>query len=315
MARVQGPLMSEKAHGSIANKLTFLQQKGLSICKKYKQPIYRKTEKQNIQRTMLRNIILMWQYMTDDDKELWNNKAKEQGYKISGFQLFCSTALKDIYGTTKLTGYWSFNEWDGDYIDNNVGDYTNLQKKTGLEDNYPELVNSFSAKMGKCADLTKPKAYFQGAHDNRINPGLNDFYIEGWIKMPYSSIAQYIFRKLGGGLGGGWNIYSTIGRLYCTLNIGGTAVTFWYNDQIANNTWRKFGLNVDRSGFAKLYLDGIQKGTPYNISGISGLVSPGNNLLINQSFSDNNGYIDEVYVFHRLFSDDEILARYNKDIS
>ena len=88
MAKVDGPLLSLDASGTIANTLTFSKWKGINYVRQKVNPSNPQTAAQTTQRTIFADAVALWQTKDAATKTSWNDRAKALGYNMSGFNLF-----------------------------------------------------------------------------------------------------------------------------------------------------------------------------------------------------------------------------------
>lgn len=91
MARVQGPLMSIGASGTIAGTLTYSTWKGRPYCRQCVIPLNPKSAKQTGVRSMLGWLAQIWASLTTGNKATWDDLAEQK--QISTFNAFVSECL------------------------------------------------------------------------------------------------------------------------------------------------------------------------------------------------------------------------------
>ena len=93
MAKVDGPLLSLDASGTIAGALTFSKWKGVNYVRQRVTPYNPKSAGQTTQRTAFSDGVALWQTKDASTKTDWTNRAKSLGYSMSGFNLFVQQYL------------------------------------------------------------------------------------------------------------------------------------------------------------------------------------------------------------------------------
>lgn len=96
MAKIKGPLFSQKASGSVANFLTFSDRKTGQQARFQRKQRYQRTPAQRVGRDIYRAAIADWRSLTDYEREEYNKKAV--GKVVSGWNLF----LKDYYMSLRV---------------------------------------------------------------------------------------------------------------------------------------------------------------------------------------------------------------------
>jgi len=310
MAKTKGPLLSMQAHGTVHKLLTYSKRKENQITRKYRDNQYTPTPKQRASRMLLRQIVAYWQALANEEKESWNLLASHTGYSVTGYQLFCKWAMLNPYKIIKLAAYWPFNEWDGNYINNYVGNWGRLGKATGDYPNYPELKQAMNKKFGLAADLTHPTTYFTTPHSAKLNPENDSAYIEAWVKLGAVTGFRVIWYKQTGSPNNGVQFRVYNGKIYCGIGDGTITASWSSTKLIDDNKWHMVSMLIDRTGYGEIYLDGIQDGIRRDLRFVTGSINPIIQLWIGTSGASLRGWIDELCFYRRALEPDEILRRY-----
>ena len=95
MAKVKGPLFSLDASGKVADSLVYMKWKGISDVRSYVIPANPKTEKQQTQRTKLKEAVDIWHStaFNDLDFEAWDLYASIMPTPMSGFNAFVKSYI------------------------------------------------------------------------------------------------------------------------------------------------------------------------------------------------------------------------------
>lgn len=88
MARVDGPLLSLDASGSIAGAMTFSKWKGINYVRIKSKPSNPQTAGQTTQRTAFSAAVAGWHALLESVQTDWNNRAKALGLTMSGFNFY-----------------------------------------------------------------------------------------------------------------------------------------------------------------------------------------------------------------------------------
>lgn len=91
MARIQGPLLSMGASGSVGDVLTFSTWKGIAVCKEWFTPHNPRVPKQVNVRTAMTLLVALWGTLSEGQKAVWDNYAAGTG--MSGFNKFVSRGM------------------------------------------------------------------------------------------------------------------------------------------------------------------------------------------------------------------------------
>lgn len=93
--KIIGPLLSNNAHGSVANLLTFSKKKTHQHARNKQQSNKVITPRQQEWRFLLDFVSLKWASMSDEQKLTYSALAKSSNKNLTGFQMFASYALKN----------------------------------------------------------------------------------------------------------------------------------------------------------------------------------------------------------------------------
>jgi len=95
MAKVKGPLFSLDASGKVANSLVYMKWKGISDVRSYVIPANPKTEKQQAQRTKLKEAVDIWHSTAFNDLDFaaWDLYASIMPTPMSGFNAFVKSYI------------------------------------------------------------------------------------------------------------------------------------------------------------------------------------------------------------------------------
>ena len=197
---------------------------------------------------------------------------------------------------------------------NNAKDYSGYEN-TGEETN-GVLWNESAGYDGKGAYK------FDGVNDylfvgNRpsLNITTNDFTLTAWFKTNqnvYGSIYDILNKGALGVVGYGSLINNN--NFTCSIQAnGGTNQNFKANASINNNTWYFGACVYDRSDQIYKYINGELVGSAAYDSGNNNSLDTGTNFQIGARSGANlfNGTIDEIRIYNRSLSAQQILALYN----
>ncbi|MDH3277805.1 MAG: LamG domain-containing protein [Nitrosopumilus sp.] len=160
--------------------------------------------------------------------------------------------------------------------------------------------------------------------DNESNFDFTDseFAIDGWFKTDDISFRQMIITKAGATSGYSWQVELQNGKLVTGMfdAVGNDVIVRESSNALNDGQWHFFAVNFDYpSESATLYIDGVldnnlrTDGTAFN----DPVISNEPVLIGARDFSSPqhffNGMIDELEIFERNLTSDEILAIYQAD--
>lgn len=220
------------------------------------------------------------------------------------------------YSSTGLVGHWKFNETSGTTAadssgNGNNGTLTNFSNTTGQD----VVVNSgWTANNGKWPRSTPKALMFDGTDDwvdlgsnSILNITNNIFTISAWVKTSSTGTWKWIYQFGEHAAGKDRSLVIDNNNkaemyIYGTTAISSTAIT--------DGNWHHITGSIDGTS-AKIYVDGKLESTvavslnPFTYYG----------ARIGQNYSGSlykfPGTIDNVQVYNRALSADEILANYN----
>ncbi len=240
----------------------------------------------------------------------WEPPTPNDGDTVNINSVYLNTTITDDNETS------AFFDWD-----NSLGAYwaMDFYNITGVYDNstysnFGEFKNGLStsnittAKYGKGLDFDGTNDYIDFGNDASLNPGYRNFTISMWVKVTEASssadglLTKHYSNAYGVFYYGGLRLYIQSGGAYNEIVITS------YHDQWINVVW-----TVDNAGNKqKSYLNGV-----FNVETTHpvGNVSSASNLNIGRYTSNGGGYfkgsVDEVKIWNRLLSPEEISASYN----
>lgn len=310
MAKNEGPLFSLNAHGSIRNTLTYYKRRDGQKTKKYKKPSYIPTAKQRGLRRLHSFIVIQWQNMSEAEKDIWRNDEERKRLGITGFQYFLKQCLNDPYEHHKMRAYWTFNEFEGNYVNNLVGNYGHMQAQTGSGGSLPVLSTSLSKKVGRCANLQPDKSYFEATHDSRLNMRDEDFYFEAWINIEQQDINRRLWKKMGGVPEIGIEIYLAWGWITVEIESEVGTIGVYSDERQDGGGWKMLSLSIDRDYWAYVYINGEVVGDRSGNLFSDEDIDPSTNALISRDTEGLEGLLDEVCIYRRYLTQNEIRDRY-----
>ena len=113
MARATLPLLSASAQGSVGRCLTYSRRSGGNRVRYQRKQKDANTDNQIPRRLMVQQGVVNWQGFTDEQKDVYNNRAK--GLSMSGYNLYMSDYLRattppemrSIFGS-RTYGYFEY---------------------------------------------------------------------------------------------------------------------------------------------------------------------------------------------------------------
>lgn len=310
MAKLSGPLLSESAHGKLAQILTYSKRRALPIVRDYRIPRKDITLKQWTQRHIIGLLTAQWQCKSAAEKLVYENLAKASGLQIPGFNYFIKVAQHDLYTHHGLCAYWSMNEAAGAQITDYSGNGNHGTLLPTYPTDCPTRIASIQKEYGNALRFDAATKYMDGTNGDRLK--INDILtVEFWLKgaATQSPAWQSILSKSNGG-GRGWriNCYDTGPYFYMQIKTS-----------ISDNEWGGYLASLDNlwhhqtwvlnTGAYKSYIDGnlIDAGAYGHGDGFD---APDVNFYIKYSNITPGFDIDELRIYNRELSLAEIKKHY-----
>jgi len=212
--------------------------------------------------------------------------------------------------TRGLVGYWPLDDQGGIAYD-----------RSGHGNNGTLVGNTVTAisTRGRCLSFDGAGDYVNVGNNESLNFGtLTNFSISGWFKTESTNDYMWIVTK-----GQDFNT-SMFGirkfsdhklhfRIYDNLDVGVDLVT---NNVINDGVWHHVVAVANRNGNATMYIDANLQTDSQNISSVGNITHTLQSLRIsrnpdlNVTTQDWNGLIDEVMIFNRALSAQEVQQLY-----
>ena len=229
-----------------------------------------------------------------DRIEVFNSSSVSMA-NFTGGLTWNSTLLNDI----NLTGYWQF--------ENNANDMKGYHTTTASTATYTD------GKYGRSANYSTKLSTIT-ANNNLKNVGMN-LTVCAWV-LPTTVIGLdgIIGNNFNGGVGqGGWWFILNAGKPAIMVNGSGTVATALTVINSGGTVWSHICVNFNNTFDSKFYINGALDSTSTDLNNILGDGS--NTFYIGDDGRDGAGYpfdgkIDDIAVFNRTLSADEILQLY-----
>lgn len=245
MPKLTGPLLSVDAHGALGKALTYQRRLGGASVYGYKQPKVPLTAKQFMQRWLIANAVACWKALSDEDKAVWELKAKGRGQ--SGYSLF-------IHENTAI-GYNMYLACDF-----SVGAGSVLPDLSRFESHGAITGASWADGLyGKCLDFDPgiPSYVEIPADQTQLDFTTEDFSIIARIRIDDLTVSRFIFIR------GSWNadgydfwVRDTGMLIVYTSQFPGNQNSSSAVGAVLINTWYTVGMS--RAGASvRVYINGV----------------------------------------------------------
>ena len=210
--------------------------------------------------------------------------------------------------TSGLVGYWTFDEGSGTTANDSSGN-----NNTGTLTNGPTWT---TGKIGQALSFDGVNDYVDAGNSTTHEFGTNSFSVSAWaypdVIAPDFSVERFIVSRVTATEDNGWWLHAVAGgiRGVARQDANAAAVLF----PASAGQWYHAVLVVDRAvNQIYLYVDGILRGSA-SIAGFGDVDAEERNLLIGAERTDIrffDGSIDEVRVYNRALSPQEVTDLYN----
>jgi len=120
MVKIIGPLHSDHASKQLGKNVIFKTYGNRHFVTNYNKPAsvkpFTPSPNQYNQRMLYNLIIARWQTLTDNQKDVYNDEAREKGLKMSGWNRFYQLAINDLPTYIGLQAYWPLNQLINDQL-------------------------------------------------------------------------------------------------------------------------------------------------------------------------------------------------------
>ena len=334
MARARGPLYSIGASGTISDTIIFQAWKGIHRIKNYKKPKQPDSPSQMLIRSFITMAVRKWQTITNEQKEQYQTMVDNKRLKQSGYSYFIGVYTRAMYDgvsppfepiieewTPPLNGlisWWKFDEGSGlttiDSINNNDG--TLINDPTWVD-----------GKRGKALSFDGTDDLVTIANKNNFDFEINSsFSISAWVYSNDVTEGMFVSKRIPASPYTGWDfgLFNNAGLLKLTLllyHYNGATHKWLYrrqNLEFPKDVYKYVVCTYDGSSTLAgmlLYVDGVlvtdysdnQRGVPDTILN-NEPVRIGVDLNLSRYFK---GIIDEILIYNRVLTDEEILKLYN----
>jgi len=218
-----------------------------------------------------------------------------------------------------LVGHWDMEEGSGQVVKDKSGNGNDgtLGTSSAVDASDPVFApgHDSSGENGTGLSFDGKDDYVNFGNGSTLNLGASNFSISFWINVT-PGVAGDVLNKYSSGGPGVRIILGTNGVLSAACNYNGSAYDISTYTVSLTNGWHHAVLIVDRINSARWNIDGNTSGTPDTTS-LDGNVNPSSSLWLgapswNPSVSLFTGSIDEVRIYNRALSDDEIRLLYNQ---
>ena len=230
---------------------------------------------------------------------------------VAGIVLVLGICLLSSYGYAEeegLIGYWKFDEGKGGLTQDFSGNGNNGRIHGA---------KWVTGKCGQALGFDGIDDYVDCGNDESLNFGTGDFTLEAWVKITQAPEGTKGFGVVV--KGGPTSVDGQYGVFVSTVNItaamrddaGFVGTTFEYS---LDKFYHVAGV-FDRDRYLSLYIDGVLEDNDGISSHSSNDISNNNDLTIGYgTIAGNPGYfkgiIDEVRIYNRALSADEVKALY-----
>lgn len=311
MAKITGPLMSESAHGKLAQSLIYSKRKEGNISRGFHMPNKTISLKQWTQRHIIGLLTAHWQVKSTVEKLVYENLAATSGLNISGFNYFIKAAKADLYTHHGLCGYWSMNESTGAQVTDYSGQNNNGTLLPLYPSNCPARVTAMNTQYGNALSFDGINDFVGVPASLSLKP--SDITVEFWMNTSEvttdSSWNGVIRGAYGSGYYDGWRVLDISNRPRLSMNFGDADPKVINGGLLSINKWYHV-VGTYNHQYLRLYLNGVSTGTP--LAETRNINWGGTDILaIGLAGFYFYGFIDEVRIYNRALGVDEIKKHYN----
>ncbi len=213
---------------------------------------------------------------------------------------------KDIDSDSSLVGYWAFDEGSG-----TIAKDSSEKKNDGI---LFGDTSSVSGKLGNAFEFDGVGDYIDVGDDMSLT-FTNEFTVALWAKR--TGAESRLIGDYRNDLAGGWRIQMAVPQLGFVISDGVSDHSIVGDTSISSNEWYFIAGTYDKAhGILRVYLNGLKDKEDNSFTqGV--LTSSTSNITIGRFSAFGTGYfngiIDEVRVFNRALSEEEVKTLYEMD--
>lgn len=216
------------------------------------------------------------------------------------------STLANLDASNNLLSHWAFDENSGTVAVDSSGNQFNGSLLNGPI--WSSGMKGNSLKFDGIDDRVDVGSYAA------LEMGIGDFSVSTWVKMGSNQLPYPTILAKGGtsNTNAGYWFYISGQKIKFVFGDGNQRISTSSNTvNVMDNTWHHIAVTVDRDGNAVYYVDGVNSGT-YDVSSFNGkdISNPSRVLIIGTtggSTSLMNGYLDDVKMFNKSLSQNEIV--------
>lgn len=216
-----------------------------------------------------------------------------------------------VRNDTGVAGYWHFDENASSTAYDASGNGNN-----GTLVGSPTWTSGSNCKAGSCLSFNGSNYVTMDDPSNgALDFGTGDFSVSGWFYLSsLPSAWKSIVSKGGSGTTGYGMEISNANQITCSIEGASGTNQHVYGSVPSVGSWHQAVCVFARNDKVYVYLDGVEVGSSVYSSGNTNSVS--NDLKFNVGKYSSSGWdfvgnIDEVRVYNRALSADEVLSQYN----
>ena len=225
--------------------------------------------------------------------------------------------------TRGLVGYWSFGEGFGDTAYDGSGNANHGSLGAGVAANKPNWTTANPpAGGGGALSFDGVNDYVDAGSGTSLNVGASDFTIEAWVNpsVVVGSIGMVATKgAIDNEIQAGNESYALrlgSNKFEFALQDADEEIDVYSNNTQTTNTWYHLVGVADRDGLSKLYVNGVLQTDQKNISSVGNLDNTNpfrmGSYTNNPTYANFYGLIDEVRIYNRALSAEEIRYHYNR---
>jgi hypothetical protein len=310
MAKLTGPLLSETAHGKLAQRLIFSRKNNINVGRSFHMPHKTITLNQWTQRHIIGLLTAHWQVKTTDEKNVYETLAKTSGLNITGFSYFIKVASADLYTHHGLCGYWPMNESSGNQILDYSGNANHGTLYPSYPPNCPARKDSFQKEYGNALYFDMIDDYIDCGAGNSLNITA-EITLEAWINITNETVNRYIItHNLSSIANTQWGLYSLATEKLQFVTEGVSNTT---SATIPINTWTHIAFTF-KTPTLLFYINGALSQTISQTATLTSRICPTTigaraDFTLGHTFYYKN-LMDEIRVYNRILNATEIKKHY-----
>lgn len=306
MAKTLSPLLSASAHGKLARSLIYSKKKSGQLTRAMHYPKKEPSLKQWTRRHIVGLLTAHWQCMTDGERATWKTNAAASSLHLPGYQYFLKLAQADLETHHGLVLYLPLNESTGENFYCRACDMIAGTLKPDYPNHVPTRVPSFRKEYGNALHFYDDDVYGLINYMPKLGVTTQASF-EAWIKLTdlAGAAGNIIVNWIGLAGQRCFNFRVQNDKLDLLYSPDGVETRAVSSDSSLTLEWTHVCVRLNLDNKLHFFINGVQDTAEADFASFNVYA---NDLTLGGYAGWNifPGYIDEVRIYNRALSIEEI---------